>query len=56
MLLKGLLEVIGMLIAYKFDAKVLNHKSEGDWEPHVPVEAWHEVALMVACFLEAFLE
>ncbi len=56
MFLEGLFEVIGMLFADKFDPEVVNDKSECDRTPSVLVKTWRELALMVACVLEACLE
>ena len=39
-----------------FDSKIVNNEVEDDWPPHVFVEAWGELALVVATFDEALFE
>ena len=48
--------MICVLFPYVFDAKIVDTEGEADGVPFVGPKTWGELALLVAVFVEAFLE
>ena len=49
-------EMVGVLFANVFDAKIVNTEGETDGPSFVGTKTWSELALLVAVFVEAFLK
>ena len=50
------LKMLGVALAYKFDAEIIDYKGEGDWAPHVLPQSCCELAWVVAGSGDAFRE
>ena len=48
--------MLGVVLANKFDAKVIDYKCEGYWAPHVLPQPFYELALVVAGLSNSFCE
>ena len=56
MLVEDAKEVVGMLAANIFDAKIVDDQDELDGAPNVSPEAWRRGGLMVSRRVEPFAE
>ena len=55
-LFDGAFQILSVLDDFTIDSKIIYDKAKHDWSPHVAIQAWSELCLVVPTLEQPFLE